>query len=63
MPEFSVQVTGYECTRCRNKWIPKQQHVRPVSCPACKSPYWDRPRKNRYPRIAAHRTKGNVDIA
>ncbi len=32
------------CLRCGYRWLPRQV-TRPVRCPACKSPYWHRPRK------------------
>jgi len=33
------------CTRCGHGWNPRLKG-RPIICPACKSPYWDRPRKD-----------------
>lgn len=32
------------CLRCANKWWPRRPK-KPLRCPNCKSPYWDRPRK------------------
>lgn len=32
----------YTCLRCGDHWVPRTE--RPVKCPACKSPYWDKPR-------------------
>lgn len=32
------------CLRCANTWWPRRP-TKPVRCPRCKSPYWDRPRK------------------
>jgi hypothetical protein len=32
------------CLRCANKWWPRRPK-KPLRCPGCKSPYWDRPRK------------------
>lgn len=29
-----------KCLRCRHKWI--QRVEKPVVCPKCKSPYWDK---------------------
>jgi hypothetical protein len=34
-----------KCKRCLSSWIPRKQG-KPVQCPRCKSPYWDRERKN-----------------
>ena len=33
----------FKCLRCGHEWPSKQE--RPLICPRCKSPYWDRPRK------------------
>ena len=32
------------CLRCANIWWPRRP-LKPLRCPGCKSPYWDRPRK------------------
>ena len=32
------------CQRCGKKWWPRQP-TKPARCPACKSPYWDKPRR------------------
>ena len=39
------------CLRCGKRWWPRLPH-KPKRCPACKSPYWNRPRRIRsdYPR-------------
>jgi DNA-directed RNA polymerase subunit RPC12/RpoP len=34
----------YSCNRCKHTWYPRIDK-RPVLCPACHSPYWDKPRK------------------
>ena len=34
------------CRRCGKAWWPRQPH-KPVRCPGCKSPYWDKPRQLR----------------
>lgn len=31
------------CLRCAASWTPRTK--KPVQCPRCKSPFWDRPRK------------------
>jgi len=33
----------YKCLRCGNTWHPRTQN--PKQCPKCKSPYWNKPRK------------------
>lgn len=43
MPEQVIQV--YECKRCGHRWSSKIQEGRkPVQCPRCHSPLWDRER-------------------
>ena len=32
------------CQRCGKTWWPRQSD-KPVRCPRCKSPYWDKPRR------------------
>jgi DNA-directed RNA polymerase subunit RPC12/RpoP len=44
------------CLRCGYRWLPRQV-TRPVRCPACKSPYWHRPRKP--PRQAQEATSAS----
>ncbi len=34
------------CRRCGKAWWPRQPR-KPVRCPGCKSPYWDKPRRLR----------------
>jgi len=34
-----------KCKRCEHEWASKQEH--PLICPKCKSPYWDRKRRER----------------
>jgi DNA-directed RNA polymerase subunit RPC12/RpoP len=36
---------GYRCERCSHEWVPRDFNSEPRVCPKCKSPYWDRPRK------------------
>lgn len=33
------------CTRCQHTWHPRQPQP-PKFCPQCRSPYWDKPRRN-----------------
>jgi DNA-directed RNA polymerase subunit RPC12/RpoP len=42
MPD--TKVDGLRCTRCGHEWVPRGKD-RPVQCPKCSSPFWDRPRK------------------
>ena len=32
------------CLRCGHEWVKRIPH--PIRCPKCRSPYWDRPRRN-----------------
>ena len=39
-----VMILDYlTCLRCGHCWVPRQEQV--TICPKCKSPYWDKPRK------------------
>lgn len=40
-----VLILGNKCYRCGHAWRPYSLDNAPRVCPACKSPYWDRPRK------------------
>ena len=39
-----ITLDGFRCERCGHEWRPKSD-VMPTICPKCKSPYWDKPRK------------------
>ena len=43
----NVLIRGNRCFRCGHEWRPRNMEVPSRVCPACKSPYWDRPRKKR----------------
>jgi DNA-directed RNA polymerase subunit RPC12/RpoP len=45
MPMVPITVMGYRCERCGGEWVPKDATKEPVTCPKCKSPYWNRPRR------------------
>lgn len=34
----------YTCTRCAHQWVPRRD-LPPRVCPKCKSPYWNRERR------------------
>jgi predicted Zn-ribbon and HTH transcriptional regulator len=40
-----VQLT---CLRCGAEWWPRTPE-KPKTCPKCRSPYWDTPRKDKTP--------------
>lgn len=46
MAKIQITVNGYKCERCGHEWIPVKKNVEPTVCPKCKSPYWNKPRKN-----------------
>ena len=46
MAVFEKTVTAYRCERCGHEWIPRKEgNPLPTVCPKCKSPYWNKPRK------------------
>ena len=45
MPRIPITVMGYRCERCEYEWIPRDFDRDPLTCPKCRSPYWDRPRE------------------
>lgn len=40
-----------ECKRCGYKWKPRIE-TEPKQCPHCKSPYWNKERKNGSPKLS-----------
>ncbi len=40
MPEINIK--GCKCNRCQHEWTPNKD--KPIVCPKCKSPYWDKDR-------------------
>ena len=40
---MKVKISRLKCERCRHKWSPRKTEV--IICPKCKSPYWDKPKK------------------
>jgi len=41
---MEITLKGYKCERCGREWIPRKEG-KPIVCPKCKSPYWDKPRE------------------
>ena len=46
MAEIVLKIKGYRCERCSHQWLPRREE-KPVICPKCKSPYWDRARREK----------------
>jgi predicted Zn-ribbon and HTH transcriptional regulator len=48
---FEKLVWAFRCERCGYEWIPRklwsEGEELPTVCTACKSPYWNKPRKER----------------
>jgi len=42
-----IKIRQYKCLRCSHRWISRLLNKKPVRCPKCQSPYWDKPRKNK----------------
>lgn len=40
-------VVSWRCTRCNKSWVQyrKRSGDKPVRCPKCQSPYWNKPKK------------------
>lgn len=54
-PKVKFEVEGWECLRCGHQWIPRvMTETEPTICPKCKSPYWNKPRRD---RVAEQRVK------
>ena len=47
MSIIEIKKKGFKCERCYHKWIPYNIKKEPTVCPKCKSPYWNKPRKNK----------------
>ncbi len=50
MAIYEKTIWAFKCERCPHDWIPRKEWNEgdrlPTVCPKCKSPYWNRPRKN-----------------
>jgi predicted Zn-ribbon and HTH transcriptional regulator len=51
-----VMLAGFRCERCGHEWVPRDKSQEPRVCPKCKSPYWDRPRRDADPSRTASET-------
>ena len=41
---MEIKIKGYKCERCQWEWSPRNKNKTPISCPKCKSPYWNKKR-------------------
>src|SRR4051812_42909495 len=46
MTRVPIVEAGFRCERCFHQWAPRDENQEPRTCPGCKSPYWNRPRKD-----------------
>ena len=46
MQTIKIIRKGFKCGRCEHEWVPNNINTPPIVCPNCKSPYWNKPRKN-----------------
>ena len=44
--KIQVKVEKYVCERCKHIWESRIKTI-PKYCPACKSPYWNKPKKEK----------------
>ncbi|MEK7352938.1 MAG: hypothetical protein AABZ77_00330 [Chloroflexota bacterium] len=49
MARVPITVMGCQCERCGHEWLPRGENLEPKVCPKCKSPYWDKPKKELTP--------------
>jgi predicted Zn-ribbon and HTH transcriptional regulator len=45
MGKVQIKLWGFRCERCEHEWVPRNVEDEPRVCPKCKSPYWNKPRK------------------
>jgi predicted Zn-ribbon and HTH transcriptional regulator len=46
-----IKLDGFKCERCGHTWVPRMHDDEvsdpPVICPRCKSPYWNKPKRDK----------------
>lgn len=47
MGTVMLEKEHFQCLRCNHIWQPRGDVEKPIACPGCHSPYWDKPRKNK----------------
>ena len=45
--KIKITVDAYKCERCKHEWQARNKEQYPKVCPKCKSPYCDKPRKQK----------------
>ena len=43
---MKIKIKGFKCERCLHTWAPRKKGI-PISCPKCKSPYWNKKRRKK----------------
>lgn len=43
--DSKIKMIKYRCKRCKHKWFPRKEE-KPIICPRCKSPYWNKLKKS-----------------
>lgn len=55
-----VELPIFKCVRCLHTWYPRTP--KPVVCPRCKSPYWDKPRLKTHKKVIPDSEKEVQDV-
>ena len=59
MAKVKITLDGYKCERCKHEWIPRNKE-HPIICPACKSAYWDKPKKKKATTVNEKNNHGKI---
>lgn len=54
------KILEYVCLRCGHQWMPRTRE-RPRACPKCKSPWWDRDRRERKALESYHKRLKEIE--
>lgn len=58
MAEVILRFRGFQCERCGHQWV-KRGEGAIKTCPRCRSPYWDSPRKPPKARVNDRQIEGD----
>jgi len=47
MPIKIKKILSCECSRCGYQWQPNNDATKVITCAKCRSPYWNRKKKNK----------------